>query len=152
LAPDRTLEPPSWLTRRIHPTDNVEIQRQMSRDRRLLFKTRVDAIYGLVDMMQHAQDRIGRLAVPTLYQYGAHDQIIPPQAAIHAAAKLGPKGRTAYYAENYHMMTRDRAGPVVSRDILAFIRDPGAPLPSRAPPIPRTLHDGAGVAASAAKG
>ncbi|MDB5423084.1 MAG: hypothetical protein JWQ29_500, partial [Phenylobacterium sp.] len=33
--------------------------------------------------------------------------------------------------------TRDRQGPVVWKDILAFIRDPAAPFPSNPPPIPR---------------
>ena len=33
-------------------------------------------------------------------------------------------------------MMRDKQGPVVWKDILAFIRDPAAPLPSGAPKIP----------------
>ena len=31
---------------------------------------------------------------------------------------------------------RDKQGPVVWNDILAYIRDPSAPLPSGAPKIP----------------
>jgi hypothetical protein len=31
---------------------------------------------------------------------------------------------------------RDKEGPLVWRDVLAFIRDPAAPLPSGAPAIP----------------
>jgi hypothetical protein len=33
-------------------------------------------------------------------------------------------------------MTRDRQGPLVWEDLLSFIRDPQAPLPSGAPTIP----------------
>ena len=33
-------------------------------------------------------------------------------------------------------MMRDKEGPMVWKDILAFIRDPQAPLPSGAPGIP----------------
>ncbi|MFV4649160.1 alpha/beta fold hydrolase, partial [Mycobacterium tuberculosis] len=35
LAPGRRLVPPAWVTRKIHPTDNIEVLRQMSRDRNL---------------------------------------------------------------------------------------------------------------------
>jgi hypothetical protein len=30
---------------------------------------------------------------------------------------------------------RDKQGPVVWRDVVAWLKDPAAPLPSRAPPI-----------------
>ena len=39
--------------------------------------------------------------------------------------------------KGWHLLTRDHQGPVVWADILAFLRDPAAPLPSGAPPIPR---------------
>lgn len=136
LAPGRRLVPPAWVTRKIHPTDNIEVLRQMSRDRNLLFSTRIDAVYGLVGLMQDAQDEIGKVRAPTLYLYGAHDQIIPPNAAFHAVAKLGPNGRSAYYASGYHMLTRDLQGERVSGDILAFLRAPQADLPSGAPAVP----------------
>jgi alpha-beta hydrolase superfamily lysophospholipase len=140
LAPDRSLEPPSWLTRKIRASDNIEILRRMSRDRNMIFATRIDAIYGLVGLMQDAQDEIGRVKLPTLYAYGAHDQIIPPDAAYHAVAKLGPNARTAYYASGYHLLTRDLQGQRVSADILAFIRDPKGPLPSAAPRVPHAAR------------
>jgi alpha-beta hydrolase superfamily lysophospholipase len=137
IAPSRALEPPSVITRHIRATDNIEILRKMSRDRNLIFSTRIDAIYGLVGLMQDAQDRIGAVKAPTLYCYGAHDQIIPSKAAKHAAAKLGPNGRTAWYAEGWHILNRDLQRQRLLDDALAFIRDPNAALPSGAPPIPR---------------
>jgi alpha-beta hydrolase superfamily lysophospholipase len=140
LTPGAVLEPPSWLTRKIRATDNIEILRKMSRDRNLIFGTRVDAIYGLVNLMQDAQDRIGRITLPTLYQYGAHDQIIPAKAAEHAVAKLGPNGRTAYYGEGWHILNRDLHRDLVLDDDLAFLRDPKAPLPSSAPRVPHAAR------------
>lgn len=135
IAPASKIEPPDWLVRKIESTDNIEILRRMSRDRNLIFATRTDAIYGLVNLMQDAQDEIGRVKTPLLYQYGAHDQIIPEGAARHAAKKLGPNGRSALYANDWHLLNRDLGRERVLADALAFIRDPAAPLPSGAPPL-----------------
>ena len=140
LAPASKLEPPSWLTRKIRATDNIDILRKMSRDRNLIFETRVDAIYGLVGLMQDAQDEIGRVKPPLLYQYGAHDQIIPPSAAHHAVQKLGPNARTAFYADDWHLLNRDLGRERVLGDALAFIHDPSAPLPSGAPKVPHATR------------
>jgi alpha-beta hydrolase superfamily lysophospholipase len=86
--------------------------------------------------MDKAADDVGKAGLPTLYLYGAHDQIIPKNAAFKAAAQLKPTDRSAYYAHGWHLMMRDKEGPIVWKDILSFIRDPGAALPSGAPPIP----------------
>jgi hypothetical protein len=53
--------------------------------------------------------------------------------------RRGPaQGRRPFrlYENGWHMLTRDLQGEIVTRDIAAYIRDPGAPLPSGAPPIP----------------
>jgi len=87
--------------------------------------------------MSRGADALGRARAPTLYLYGAHDDIIPERAAFRAARRLKPADRSAYYAKGYHLLMRDHQGPVVWADVLSFIRDPQAPLPSGAPPIPR---------------
>jgi len=140
ITPDMALEPPRWVTKNFRATDNIEILRKMSRDQNLIFATRVDALYGLVGLMQDAQDEIGKVRAPTLYQYGAHDQVIPKKAAQHAAAKLGPNGRSAYYADGFHILNRDLHRDLVLNDALAFLRDPKAPLPSGAPRIPHATR------------
>ena len=140
IAPASRIEPPAWITDHIQSTDNIEILRKMSRDRNLIFDTRTDAIYGLVGLMQDAQDEIGRVKAPLLYQYGAHDQIIPEAAARHAAQKLGPNGRSAFYANDFHLLNRDLGRQRVLDDALAFIRDPGATLPSGAPHMPKAAR------------
>ena len=71
-----------------------------------------------------------------LYLHGAKDQVIPPKAAFHAAAKLKPTDRSAYYAEGWHLLERDLQAQKVWADVEAFILDPEAPLPSGAPIIP----------------
>jgi alpha-beta hydrolase superfamily lysophospholipase len=128
--------PPDWLTRKIQPTDNREELIAMGRDPLMVWGARSDTIYGLVGLMDHAANAVGGLAPPTLYLYGAHDEIIPKRAAVKAARKLKATDQTGYYADGWHLMTRDHQGPVVWRDVVGFIRNPSAPLPSGVPPIP----------------
>lgn len=136
VAPAATLSAPSWVAKKIRATDNRDELIRMSRDRNMIFKTRVDTVYGLMDLMQHARERIGQVRGPVLYLYGAHDDLIPKQAAFFAAAHLPPGARTAYYDAGYHLLTRDLQAQTVWTDVLAFIDDGRAPLPSASPPIP----------------
>ena len=128
--------PPSWLTSKVSPTDNRPELIAMGRDPLMIWGVRSDTLYGLVSTMDRAADEVGKARLPTLYLYGAHDQIIPKKAAFKAAAQLRPPARSVYYANGWHLMTRDKQGPVVWRDIASFIRDPEAPLPSGAPRVP----------------
>jgi acylglycerol lipase len=135
VAPGSRITAPDWLARRIWASDNVQELRRMGLDRRMIFATRIDTIYGLVGLMQHAADEIGALHLPTLYQYGAHDEIIPKAASVRAARHLPRGDRTAYYKRGWHLLLRDTGRSLVLDDALAFIRDPRAALPSGAPPI-----------------
>jgi alpha-beta hydrolase superfamily lysophospholipase len=137
--------PPDWLTRRIKPTDNRQELIAMGHDPLMIWGARSDTLYGLVTLMGHASDDVGRANVPTFYLHGAHDDIIPDSAAYRAAAHLKPTDRSANYAHGYHLLTRDLEGPVVWADVLAFIRDPQGPLPSGAPPIPHSPAEGGDV-------
>jgi alpha-beta hydrolase superfamily lysophospholipase len=133
--PRRRVTPPRDIARRIRPSDNIEMLRAISRDRLMLFETRVDAIYGLVSLMETAQQSTRNLRAPTLLLYGVHDQIIPRPAVLNAARRLPPAARTARYANGFHMLLRDLQAPVVFEDIVAYLRHPAAPLPSGAPPL-----------------
>jgi alpha-beta hydrolase superfamily lysophospholipase len=145
----KVYEPPRWLTSRISPTDNREELIAMGRDPQMIWGARSDALYGLVSMMQRASDVVGQTAVPTFYLHGAHDQIIPKNAAQLAASHLKPTDRSANYANGYHLLMRDKQGPIVWADVAAFIRDPKAPLPSGAPPIPGSPAGGVETRAAA---
>jgi alpha-beta hydrolase superfamily lysophospholipase len=135
-APAKVFTPPGFVTDRIYASDNYPELVAMGRDPLMIWGARTDALYGLVTTMQRAQDDVGRLRAPTLYLYGAHDEIIPRAAAFKAVRKLPSGARTAFYRDGWHLLMRDRQGPVVWRDVLAFIRDPATPLPSGAPAIP----------------
>jgi acylglycerol lipase len=141
--PWRPVSPPRGVTRRIVASDNTPMLRALGRDQNMIFRTRIDAVYGLVGLMETAQQRIGNLKEPVGFFYGAHDQIIPRASAEIAASRLPHGARTAYYADGYHMLLRDLQAQVVYDDILAFIRDPEAPFPSGAPPVNTPRRSGA---------
>jgi acylglycerol lipase len=136
VAPAKVVTPPGFVTDRISASDNEAELIAMGRDPLLIWGARPDALYGLVDTMQHASDEIGDIRAPTLYLLGAHDEIIPRAPALAAARRLPLGARTAEYAAGWHLLIRDNERQNVIGDIAAFIRDPAAPLPSGAPPIP----------------
>src|SRR4051794_30119668 len=78
--------PPRWLTSKVSPTDNRDELIAMGRDPLMIWGARSDTLYGLVTSMDRAADAVGKARLPTLYLYGAHDQIIPKPAAFKAAA------------------------------------------------------------------
>lgn len=150
-APGWVVTPPDWLTEKIYASDNIDELRAMGRDPLMIWGARADVLYGLVSTMQKAWSQTGDLRAPTLYLYGAHDEIIPKTPTFQAVRRLPPGARTAYYANGWHLLQRDLQARNVWRDTLAFILDPAAPLPSGAPPIPARAPSArtAGVVAKA---
>jgi alpha-beta hydrolase superfamily lysophospholipase len=135
LAPAKVFTPPGFVTEHILASDNIPELEAMGRDPLMIWGARSDALYGLVNTMQHGWEAIDRIRAPTLYLLGAHDQIIPEKPSKQAAARLPAGDRTAFYAEGWHLLLRDKQAHNVYDDVAAFIRDPAAPLPSGAPPI-----------------
>jgi alpha-beta hydrolase superfamily lysophospholipase len=133
--PWQAVQPTRGMTRRITASDNQEALLQAGRAPYMLWTTRIDAVYGLGNLLEAASERSANLQGDVLFLYGAHDQIIPRNSAIAAARRLPATARTAYYANGYHWLLRDLQREVVYADILAFIEDPHAPLPSNAPPL-----------------
>jgi alpha-beta hydrolase superfamily lysophospholipase len=133
--PYRPVSPPRVVTRRIVASDNTAMLRRIGRDRNMIFRTRIDALYGLVGLMERASQRSGNLNGDVAFFYGAHDQIIPRASAVRAARRLPASARTAVYENGYHMLLRDLQAEVVYADILAFLQDADAPFPSAAPAL-----------------
>jgi alpha-beta hydrolase superfamily lysophospholipase len=114
-------------------SDNRDVLRDLGRDPYVIKGARVDAIYGIVDLMDAAYAAAPRVKVPVLLLYGEKDQIIP-KAPIEAVAKRLPDGlkRVALYARGWHLLYRDLQAEIVHRDVAAWIADRAAPLPSGA--------------------
>lgn len=136
LSPATALSPPGFIAEQYVPTDNYEERVAMSRDRLLLFTTRPDAVYGLVDLMESAHRRLSRVKAPTAYLYGAKDVIVPQAATLSAVKGLKKTDRSAYYPNGYHLLMKDRDRALVLADVASFVLDPDAPLPSGLPVIP----------------
>ena len=121
----------------IVPTDNPAAIRRMGRDPLTIRETRVDTTSGLIDLMDDAlaaAPRLGPAMPPVLLVYGARDQLVPPVATRALLDRIPPDvpARVAYYADIHHMPLRDLAAGTVIADLLAWIADPAAPLPSAA--------------------
>ena len=58
--PATLLEAPAWVYRHHQASDNIEVLRRMGRDKAMIFKTRVDATYGLMNLMEEARRKIGQ--------------------------------------------------------------------------------------------
>jgi alpha-beta hydrolase superfamily lysophospholipase len=123
-------------------TDNLEVLRAMQRDPLVLKTTRVDAVWGLVDLMDRAVANAAKLnGPPTLVVYGTRDEIVPREPVDHFVARLPDRVSVAVYDSGYHMLLRDLGSQRVLDDVLDFIARPGARLPSRADAAGTALFD-----------
>lgn len=116
------------------PTDNPDTLEKLRNDPLMLRQPRVDMGYGLVDLMDAARDSAERIRLPYLMLHGMGDRLVPT-AAVKTAIEVMPArrdSRLAFYKDGYHLLMRDKQGPVVAADIAAWIADRRAPLPSGA--------------------
>src|SRR5215469_13645591 len=121
---------------KIKPSDNIAMLRALADDPLVIHATRVDTIYGLVDLMDAALVSGALLDAPLFVMYGAKDEIVP-QAPILRFVDALPAGslrrrKLAWYENGYHMLLRDLQGTVVIADVASWVLAPAAPLPSGA--------------------
>jgi acylglycerol lipase len=120
----------------IKPSDNTAMLRALARDPLVIRETRIDTIYGLVDLMDAALASAPLLDAPMLVAYGAKDEIVPKASVRRFVEALPPepqrRRRLAWYDDGYHMLLRDLEGPVVAADVASWALAPQAPLPSGA--------------------
>jgi len=132
FLPGMTVTRPPPLVR-IVASDNVEALRALGRNPLTIRGTRFDTLRGLVDLMDLALAAAPMFpAMPALFLYGAHDSIIPAAATrtLWGALPEAPV-RRSYYPHGYHLLPRDLGRATVIGDILAWLREPAASLPSQ---------------------
>lgn len=103
----------------IQATDNIEALRKMGRDPLVIKATRIDAIYGLNNLMDNALASAGRVPVPALVLYGKRDEVIPKAPTclmLDAMLTEGVDVSVRLYDEGYHMLTRDLQAARVFED------------------------------------
>lgn len=131
-----------WLTIsgqdvEIRLSDNRQMIQELDSDPLVLRKTRVDALYGLTNLMDAAFENANAVNGNILLLYGDRDDIIPKEA-IYAFLKRfyssGSEGKTVgFYTQGYHLLLRDLQAQIVWKDIAAWIVAHGAAkLPSGA--------------------
>jgi acylglycerol lipase len=123
---------------KVKASDNREALMRLGRDPLTLRRTRIDAIKGLVDLMDAALAAAPHFHGRGLFLYGGKDELVPDRATAATWRELAGTERRAFYPGGYHLLLRDldRARPL--GDLIAWIRDPSAPLPSGAEPAAGT--------------
>ena len=96
--------------------------------------TRVDAIAGLVELMDIAAASVDSLNGPLLVLGGARDEIVPPGAHLAMLERLRAQQCTEIiYPDGWHMLLRDLQREVVWNDILAWIDQRAVPSDAAKP-------------------
>lgn len=129
----------------IVPSDNIAMLRELGRDPNVIKATRIDAVYGLVNLMDRSLAAAPKLTEPALVLYGAREEVMPSAAALAMLRRLPPppeRPRVALYPKGYHMLLRDLDAETVRRDVAAWIIDRTRPLPSGADARGEALLDG----------
>lgn len=95
-----------------------------------LRQTRLEALRGLVTLMQQAADVAPRIQGPVLCLYGDKDQLVPPQAMAHVWRVFPPRVRLDLVTGGHHLLLRDRRGAAALLDIASWMNQPERFLPS----------------------
>jgi alpha-beta hydrolase superfamily lysophospholipase len=116
------------------PTDDAQALRQLHEDPLVIHRARMDALWGLADLMDAVTSVSEPPPVPVLILYGAQDKIVPAQAMCAWIQDFRPTGgwRFAFYPDGWHLLTRDRDARTVHDDLAAWFMRPGVDLPSGA--------------------
>ncbi|MCE7997479.1 MAG: alpha/beta hydrolase [Rhodobiaceae bacterium] len=107
------------------PSDNIDMLRALSRDPLVIKETRIDAIYGLVDLMEKAYLSIEHIAPPALLLYGDKDEIVPRGPVDDIRRRFRNALTTRDYPDGWHMLLRDLQREDVWQDIDSWISDLG---------------------------
>lgn len=111
-------------------SDNIEMLRALGRDPLYVRETRIDAIAGLVELMDEAREAAPKLTLPTLVLLGARDEIVPPQTSRSFLTLLDTQPcLVVTYLNGWHLLLRDHQRQRVFEDVLAWTR--GDPPSSR---------------------
>lgn len=115
---------------KIIASDNYDMLRALGQDPLIIKKTRIDAIYGIVQLMDSAYYKARDVKVPLMMLYGMNDQIIPTKPIVDVTDTLNTTYKLVYYPRGFHMLLRDLKAKVVLRDVAAWVNSPTGFLPS----------------------
>ena len=109
----------------IKPSDNIEMLKKLGRDPLIIKTTRVDTLWGLVNLMDKALESAPLFDKKSLILIGKNDQVIKDNS-MDLMLSLLPKSAEVRqtkirYKDGYHMLLRDLKGKRVWQDILNWV-------------------------------
>ena len=103
-------------------SDNDEALIALGSNPLTIRETRLDAVAGLVRLMDAAVARAPDLDLPTLVLFGERDEIIPPDVIGRFVERLDPSRCAAVvYPEGWHLLLRDLQRERVWSDIITWL-------------------------------
>ena len=120
------LAPGSRLTGRglnIKPSDNEEMLLALGRDPFVIKATRIDATYGLVDLMEAAFQAAPNVSLRTAILYAKGDEVVPAGPIEAAISAMPGTTRVTCYDDGYHMLLRDTKAGRTWDAITAFVQN-----------------------------
>ena len=106
------------------PSDNYEMLNELFEDPLVIKETRVDAVYGLVGMMEAGLQSAIEVSVPVLLLYGEQDELVPARSVERLKRNLpNDVWVERRYNAGYHMLLFDCQRANVWRDIIHFMAD-----------------------------
>jgi len=109
----------------IKPSDNIEMLRKLGRNPLVIKETRIDTLWGLVNLMDTALGAAPLFDARALILIGNNDQVINNKSMdlMLSLLPVSAKGRQTIkrYKGGYHMLLRDLKGKRVWQDILDWI-------------------------------
>ena len=119
MMPERTLTG-RGLERQA--SDNIEMLIKFSRDPQVIKETRLDAVAGLVGLMDEAVAQAPALDLPVLVLMGERDEIVPPEVIAAFIDDLQLEAcQSIIYPDGWHMLLRDLQRERVWSDIIDWI-------------------------------
>lgn len=116
----------------IMPSDNIEMLKALAKDPLVIKETRVETLFGLVNLMDKAFDNASLLTNKALLLYGEKDEIIPKQPTLQFLQALPKHNKQiVFYDNGYHMLLRDLQATVLWNDIKSWILNDPTVLPSQ---------------------
>lgn len=103
-------------------SDNDAALIALGRNPMVIKATRLDAVAGLVRLMDEAVARAPELELPVLVLVGERDEIIPPYVIRRFAGRLAEAScQLVAYPEGWHLLLRDHQRARVWNDIIAWL-------------------------------
>jgi len=121
------ISPGSQLTGqglKIKPSDNEKMLVALGQDPYVIKRTRIDAVYGLVTLMEAAWQAAPAVNVPTYVLYAEGDEIVPSAPIAETARKMPGTARVSCYNDGYHLLLRDLKAERTWAAIDAFTQAP----------------------------